>query len=507
MIGTIDVNVQSAKPGFPLAPVRAFVSSPSSLRIRNVPRRIGEWEITSVRVSVDYPDGTTASTDCVQIAGVWVGTIRGCAVPGNALRGFRVTADGVDERGEDVTGYVLGCGDVEILNRENAVTPGVQTFKGDPGAPGADGATPAIGENGNWWIGGKDTGKPARGPQGEPGDVPVLSTTFTAQDAGKAADAKAVGDKIADDMTKVQTLKINDEWRFSVAPGLSGGMAIRLEHLDFPAQGIWGIQTEMTIPTGLGTLVKSADIPEISTTFTEQDAGKAADAKAVGEKFAEQFGHISSIGNLASNADEKADAAIQQTQGKLDSGEAILEKDAYGLTDGSRVAGFFVRKNGGIFIGTAGGIVEIPYLRPGTMALDVDIADATKLTPVWSFSNVSDELKTKMPFSMRYGEEFGGWEIYGADGIIIDGIFRTSKTDTVVDFAVGMSAKNSGIIATIVGYTTANGENLMSGTDDAKAALFAGEAFREAVVDEIKSHPYLEKGEGGGIYVVIPETK
>ena len=475
MIGTIDVNVQAAKPGFPLAPVRAFVSSPSSLRIRNVPRRIGEWEITSVRVSVDYPDGTTASVDCVQIAGVWVGTIRGCAVPGNALRGFRVTADGVDERGEDVTGYVLGVGDVEILNRENAVTPETQTFKGDPGA---DGDTPVIGENGNWWIGGVDTGKPARGPQGKPGDVPVLSTTFTAQDAGKAADAKAVGDKIADDMTKVTTLKINDEWRFSVAPGLSGDMAIRLEHLDFPAQGIWGVYTEMSIPTGLGTLAKSAEIPKISTTFAEQDAGKAADAKAVGEKFAEQFGHISSIGNMASNADEKADAAIQQAQGKLDSGEAILEKDAYGLTDESRVAGFFVRKNGGIFIGTAGGIVEIPYLRPGTMALDVDIADAVKLTPVWSFSNVSEELKAKMPFTMRYGEDWG-WNVFGSDGNAIDGV-PSSKSDTVVDFAVGKSATNSGIIATIIGYTTANGENLMSGTDDAKTALFAGEAFREA---------------------------
>lgn len=43
--------------------------------------------------------------------------------------------------------------------------------------------------------------------------------------------------------------------------------------------------------------------------------------------------------------------------------------------------------------------------------------------------------------------------------------------------------------------------------DTTKAALFAGEAFRQAVVNEIKSRPYLEQGEGGGIYVVIPETK
>ena len=34
---------------------------------------------------------------------------------------------------------------------------------------GLDGETPYIGENGNWWIGGKDTGVKAQGPQGERG--------------------------------------------------------------------------------------------------------------------------------------------------------------------------------------------------------------------------------------------------------------------------------------------------------------------------------------------------
>lgn len=31
-------------------------------------------------------------------------------------------------------------------------------IKGDTGADGADGLTPYVGENGNWWIGGTDTG-------------------------------------------------------------------------------------------------------------------------------------------------------------------------------------------------------------------------------------------------------------------------------------------------------------------------------------------------------------
>ena len=143
----------------------------------------------------------------------------------------------------------------------------------------------------------------------------------------------------------------------------------------------------------LTQVAKKSDIPLVSTTFTSADADKAADAKAVGEALA----------------------------GKLDSGEAILEKDAYGLTDGSRVFGFFVRKNGGIFIGSAGGIIEIPYLRPGTMALDVDITDATNLTPVLD-----------------------------ADG-------------------------------RVTGYKLGNKASPVLLTDDAKAALFAGEDFTAAV--------------------------
>lgn len=48
MIGIVDVSVQAANPNMPLNPFRAFVNSPSSLRIRNVPKRIGDWNISSV---------------------------------------------------------------------------------------------------------------------------------------------------------------------------------------------------------------------------------------------------------------------------------------------------------------------------------------------------------------------------------------------------------------------------------------------------------------------------
>ena len=40
---------------------------------------------------------------------------------------------------------------------------------GKPGAAGADGITPTIGPNGNWFLGATDTGKPSRGATGAPG--------------------------------------------------------------------------------------------------------------------------------------------------------------------------------------------------------------------------------------------------------------------------------------------------------------------------------------------------
>lgn len=49
--------------------------------------------------------------------------------------------------------------------------PGKDGTDGKPGAAGADGVTPHIGDNGNWYLGGTDTGKPSRGATGAKGDA------------------------------------------------------------------------------------------------------------------------------------------------------------------------------------------------------------------------------------------------------------------------------------------------------------------------------------------------
>ena len=51
-------------------------------------------------------------------------------------------------------------------------------LKGDKGDPGI---TPHIGENGNWYLGDTDTGKPSRGEKGlkgNKGDTPVKGTDY-----------------------------------------------------------------------------------------------------------------------------------------------------------------------------------------------------------------------------------------------------------------------------------------------------------------------------------------
>lgn len=84
--------------------------------------------------------------------------------------------------------------------------------KGDPGTDGTDGTdgiTPHIGDNGNWYLGGTDTGKPSRGatgpagadgkaggqgPRGDPGATPNLQIgTVTTLEAGEAASASISG--------------------------------------------------------------------------------------------------------------------------------------------------------------------------------------------------------------------------------------------------------------------------------------------------------------------------
>ena len=124
MIGTIDIEVNAKFPNMPLEPMFAYVGSASSIRIRNVPRKIGEWRITDVFLSAQYPDGSIKSATCVLCGGVWVCTVEGCYTSGKTEKGYTILANGINENGIPVTGYVFGKGDINILESDGTITPG-----------------------------------------------------------------------------------------------------------------------------------------------------------------------------------------------------------------------------------------------------------------------------------------------------------------------------------------------------------------------------------------------
>lgn len=128
MITPLEISVNAAQPAMPLAPLVAFLGSPSSLRLVGVPRAVGSWRITAVAVTVTYPDGSIVSRAATSVSGTWVATLDGCATPGLVTGGYTITADGIDERGEAVSGYVLGRGDVVVLDRDGTVTVGETTY-------------------------------------------------------------------------------------------------------------------------------------------------------------------------------------------------------------------------------------------------------------------------------------------------------------------------------------------------------------------------------------------
>jgi len=116
MIGTLDVAVQSHNPELPLYPLVAFTNSSSSVRIRQVPKQIGQWRITDVILAAEYPDNTTKTAQCVLVGGVWVGTIGPSTDPGEGT--YAIYASGIDEKSQPVTDYCLGSGQVTIMQQE-----------------------------------------------------------------------------------------------------------------------------------------------------------------------------------------------------------------------------------------------------------------------------------------------------------------------------------------------------------------------------------------------------
>ena len=181
------------------------------------------------------------------------------------------------------------------------------SLKGEPGAAGAsgkdgeNGKTPYVGDNGNWYIGADDTGKPSRGAKGEPGSpgargepgspgakgdkgdpgaTPNLTIgSVTTLDAGQNATASMGG------TAESPVLNLGIPRGAKGEPGEGGGGTDISLGLTSASVGQI-IKVKAIDESGKPTAWEAADMSEgvaLDTTLTQ--SGKAADAKTVGDRF------------------------------------------------------------------------------------------------------------------------------------------------------------------------------------------------------------------------------
>ena len=162
MIRKIQINLSAEHPEIPLIEGATFVGSPSAVFVSGVPQAVGSWRITSVKVVATYPDDSAPTVECVKGAdGVYVATIPATATSGRVTNGLQIIADGIDERGEPVTGYVLGMADFAVYLRDMTIegAAGVKYYlhllNAEPTDPKEgdaylDGSTLAIYHDGEW---------------------------------------------------------------------------------------------------------------------------------------------------------------------------------------------------------------------------------------------------------------------------------------------------------------------------------------------------------------------
>lgn len=128
--------------------------------------------------------------------------------------------------------------------------------KGAKGTDGDDGVTPHIGDDGNWYIGSTDTGKPSRGAPGSPG------TPGAAGEPGKDGVTPTVSTDATTGGTKVTITDASGAHVFVIKDGTS----VRDGEVDLPKLA-GNLAKKLNLSSG--TIMGDTDQPEGSDSFAE----------------------------------------------------------------------------------------------------------------------------------------------------------------------------------------------------------------------------------------------
>lgn len=188
-------------------------------------------------------------------------------------------ADGVTPHIGDNGNWYVGSTDTGKPSRGATGAPGKDGADGKPGATGADGITPHIGDNGNWYIGDDDTGKPSRGEQGPGAEVfyidlagkypsytcPVaMADIKAAYEAGKELKCRFAMGMYTAVLPLFLPMPSSNTWLFSGAGALAA--------MGFPAQTMTIAIVNGTVQASDTLLASMDDIPTIPTALKSPNA-------------------------------------------------------------------------------------------------------------------------------------------------------------------------------------------------------------------------------------------
>lgn len=126
MIGPVTVRVSAAHPDVPLREVPVFRGSSCTVGIEGVPAFFGSAAVTSVSVGMQNALGEVRAVAAKRAGCMWVATFSAefFAVPGSVRNGLSVSAGGLEEDGETAASWILGKGDVCIIDGAAVPAPG-----------------------------------------------------------------------------------------------------------------------------------------------------------------------------------------------------------------------------------------------------------------------------------------------------------------------------------------------------------------------------------------------
>lgn len=208
---------------------------------------------------------------------------------------------------------------------------------GQDGTDGSDGITPTIGDNGNWYIGDTDTGKPSRGEKGESGEKGEPGATGPQGEQGLQGEKGATGEPGPQGEQGIQGVQGERGYHFTPSVSASGDLSWTNDgNLENPATvNIKGPKGDTGAAGQNGTTpVKGVDYFTSSDIAEIEDDIKEITGELANLDTTDKTNLVSAINEVASAGGESGSLFIDSEENGHDNTIEFINRYLnYGFTD------------------------------------------------------------------------------------------------------------------------------------------------------------------------------